>query len=44
MQNYIYKVDLSNATDITNVKYEEKELNAIYIENKDRYDLIYRNP
>lgn len=23
-------------------KYEEKELNAIYIENKDRYDLIYK--
>ena len=29
MQNYIYKVDLSNATDITNVKYEGKELEYI---------------
>ena len=29
MQNYIYKVDLSNATDITNVKYEEKELEYV---------------
>ena len=29
MQNYIYKVDLSNATDITNVKYEGKELEYV---------------
>ena len=32
MQNYIYKVDLSNATDITNVKYEGKELE--YVKDK----------
>ena len=29
MQNYIYKVDLSEATDITNVKYEGKELEYV---------------
>ena len=32
MQNYVYKVDLSDATDITNVKYEGKELE--YVEDK----------
>jgi len=29
MQNYIYKVDLSNATDITDVKHEGKELEYV---------------
>jgi len=32
MQNYVYKVNLSNATDITNEKYEGKELE--YVEDK----------
>ena len=32
MQNYIYKVDLSDCTDITNVKYEGKELE--YVQDK----------
>lgn len=32
MQNYIYKVDLSNATDITDVTYEGKELE--YVKDK----------
>ena len=32
MQNYIYKADLSNATDITNVTYEGKELE--YVKDK----------
>lgn len=32
MQNYIYKVDLSDATDITDIKYEGKELE--YVEDK----------
>lgn len=32
MQNYIYKVDLSNATDITDITYEGKELE--YVEDK----------
>lgn len=32
MKNYIYKVDLSDVTDITNVKYEGKELE--YVEDE----------
>lgn len=32
MQNYIYKVDLSKATDITDITYEDKELE--YVEDK----------
>ena len=35
------KTDYSSLR-IVKGKYEEKELNAIYIENKDRYDLIYK--
>lgn len=32
MKNYIYKVDLSDVTDMTNVKYEGKELE--YVEDE----------